>query len=122
MLKTSIRNSLEHFDNRLDKLLLSLHESKKTLIYKMVISSKKAFSSWEDCLPFKVYAIEDDEYHVIAGDLKVITISLGNINNEAAIIDEFLTQEMKKKKDDQGKCSSNPGGIIQTPPHHKIQF
>ena len=122
MLKTSIRNSLEHFDNRLDKLLLSLHESKKTLIYKMVISSKKAFSSWEDCLPFKVYVIEDDEYHVIAGDLKVITISLGNINNEAAIIDEFLTQEMKKKKDDQGKCSSNPGGIIQTPPHHKIQF
>ena len=61
ILKTSVRNSIEHFDDRLDKLFSALSKDSnfggKTLIYKMIINSKKAIRPWDQLFPFKTLSL-----------------------------------------------------------------
>lgn len=86
--KVAVRNSIEHFDERVDTLMNSLIDElepkieKMLILYNMTITSKQLFDPWELLLPIKVFVVDSLEYYMIDQKMDKQVIDLGKIFRE----------------------------------------
>lgn len=123
--KSSIRNGIEHFDERLDlmcgKIISQNKEiNTKTLVYNLTITNTNIFDDkWDYVLPFKVFVINTGEYFMVDKNFEKQSIQIYNILNEVEKIESNCSKWFENRKDPTGKFSENPSGII-APPLHNI--
>jgi hypothetical protein len=120
--KASIRNAIEHIDERLDLIkvnILDINSSihNKTLLLNMTLSSQKVFSSWKDILPLQVFLVHENHYYVINENLEAHYIDLSILFDEVKHIAKKCSEFFRDRPDGEGETLENPAGILKASPH-----
>ena len=87
--KTWIRNSIEHYEERLDSLMKKILDDTdlhKVLIFNIVITDTDIYKDFESQILLKVYNQSTNTFYLVDKNLKNISINLNSIFNEVEII------------------------------------
>jgi hypothetical protein len=103
IMKDDVRNAMEHFDERLDKLSFSVRKNRRKkpqrIAYNMVFSDKKVMSPFPN--PVRIYISNERKLYIFG-----LTLDLGKIHEESSKMLEILKKEPRRKD------IKEPGGLL----------
>ncbi|PYB68365.1 hypothetical protein DMB44_04825 [Thermoplasma sp. Kam2015] len=103
IMKNDVRNAMEQFDERLDRLSFSVRKNickrSQRIAFNMVFSDNEAMSPFPN--PVRIYISNERKIYVFG-----LTLDLGKIHEESSKILEIL------KEDPRRKTIREPGGIL----------
>lgn len=122
MFKSGVRNSVEHFDERVDLMISKILTNdefinSKAILYNITLSSKETFADWNQVLPIKLFLVDSFEYHTVDHNFESHTISLNDIFSEAEHIAKKCQDWAATRPDSNGQVLTAPAGIMKTPRH-----
>jgi len=120
--KSGVRNSVEHFDERVDLMISKVLDNdafvnSKAILYNITLSSKEAFVDWNQVLPIKLFLVDSFEYHMADHNFESHTVSLNDIFSEAEYIAKKCQEWAAVRPDPKGQVLTTPAGIMKTPRH-----
>jgi hypothetical protein len=120
--KSSVRNSIEHFDERVDLMVSKVLDNdvsinSKIILYNITLSSKEVFADWNQVLPIKLFLVDSFEYHMANHNFESHTISLNDVFSEAEHIVKKCQEWAAVRPDPNGQVITAPAGIMKTPRH-----
>jgi len=120
--KSSIRNGIEHFDERVDLMCYKIIAgdeliNNKTLLCNITATNSNCFNNWDDVLPFKVFIINTGEYFMVDQNFEKQSILIYDILNEVAEIEKRCHKWSETRPDANGKIIQSPGGLLKRSPH-----
>lgn len=103
ILRDDVRNSMEHFDERLDKLSFTVRKNirKKDqfIAYNMVFSEKTVMTPFPN--PIRIYVSKEKSFYIFG-----LKLDIWKIHEESKRILEVLNTDPRRKK------ISEPGGML----------
>jgi len=117
LFKTSARNSIEHFDERIDVLMNKLIEGdinvkEKLILYNLTLNYKDYFDSWELVLPIKVLVTQSLEYYIVNSKMEKEFIDLNKIFKEVEKMQKKVQLYVDNKFPEGSQDRIGPVGIF----------
>ncbi len=103
ILRDDVRNSMEHFDERLDKLSFTVRKNMRKkdqlIAYNMVFSDKAVINPFPN--PVRIYIAKERKFYIFG-----LTLDIGKIHEESEKILEILNKDPRRRK------ITEPGGLL----------
>ena len=103
ILRDDVRNAMEHFDERLDRLSFTVRKNKwkkdQFIAYNLVISDRTVYSKFPN--PIRIYVSTEKKFYLFG-----LVLDLGKIRDESGKMLEILNKDPRKNK------NLDPDGLL----------